>query len=147
MLTGEYIARAAGAWFLGFFPLAEIYVAVPGAVAAGLDDLSVVFWTVFGNFTPILLINFLYEWLMRFERVRGWFSRLISERVKERVNRWGMWFVLVVTPWVGVWAMAVTAKALGMNSRRFLIAAFVSILIYAVGLLILLRTGISVIGG
>lgn len=38
----EYLARAAAAWFVGFFPLAEIYVAVPAAMAAGLDDVSVV---------------------------------------------------------------------------------------------------------
>ncbi|MEO1165549.1 MAG: hypothetical protein AAFV98_17320 [Chloroflexota bacterium] len=33
----EYIGKAFSAWFLGFFPLAEIYIAVPGAIALGLD--------------------------------------------------------------------------------------------------------------
>ena len=40
----DYIALAFGAWFAGFFPLAEIYVAVPLALASGLDGVSTVFW-------------------------------------------------------------------------------------------------------
>ncbi|GAB4519295.1 MAG: hypothetical protein OHK0046_27950 [Anaerolineae bacterium] len=142
----DYLIKAAGAWFVGFFPLAEIYVAIPAAVAAGLDNVSVIVWTVFGNFTPVLLINFLYEWLIRYERVRKWLEGLVSEKVKARINRWGTWFVLLVTPWTGVWVMSVTAKALGMNSQRFLVASFISILVYAIVLLLMLRLGIASFG-
>jgi uncharacterized membrane protein len=140
----DYVVKAAGAWFVGFFPLAEIYVAVPAAVAAGLDDLSIIVWTVFGNFTPALLIAFLYQGLTRMERLRAWLERLHSEKVKARVDRYGLWFVLLLTPWTGMWVMAVTAKAVGMNTNRFLIASFISILVYAIALLLLLRAGISV---
>jgi uncharacterized membrane protein len=139
----EYLTRAIGVWFLGFFPLAEIYIAVPAGVAAGLDNVSVLFWSVFGNFVPVLLITGLYETLTRNERLRTWLDGLLSEKAEGRINQYGIWFVLVATPFIGVWVMSVTAKFLGMDSRRYVIAAFVSILVYAVGILVLIRLGLA----
>lgn len=139
----DYLAKAFGAWFLGFFPLAEIVVAVPAAAATGLDDVSVVVWTVAGNFTPALLINVAYERLRRWERVGRYLDRLATDKVRARVNRWGMPFVLLMTPWVGIWAMSVTAKALGMAPRRFLLTAFCSILGYAITFMLLIRLGLD----
>lgn len=143
----DYAIRAAGAWFLGFFPLAEIYVAVPAAMASGLDDLSVLFWTVLGNFTPVLLIHALYNGLMNVPRIRDWFARLVSERAKAHINRWGMAIVLLITPWIGIWAMAVTAKAVQMHTGRFFLTAFISILSYAVIIVLTLRFGANQIAG
>lgn len=143
MTVTEYWLKALSAWFLGFFPLAEIIIAVPASMATGLDDASVLFWTVLGNFTPVVLIVFFYDMLVRNERIAAWFDRLLSEKARVRVNQYGIWFVLVATPWIGVWAMSVTVKCLGMNSRRFMIAAFVSILVYAVSILLLIRAGLA----
>jgi hypothetical protein len=137
----EYAVKAAGAWFLGFFPLAEIYVAVPAAMAAGLDDLSVLFWTVLGNFTPVVLIHVLYDWLIARPRIGAWLSGLVSERARARIDRWGTPVVLLITPWVGVWAMTVTAKVARMNAVRFFLAAFISISVYVVILVLSLRFG------
>lgn len=137
----EYMLKAGGAWFVGFFPLAEIYVAIPAAFATGLDTFSVVFWSVFGNFTPVLLIHYLYEWLLRFERVRAWLENLVSEKAKARINRYGGWFVLLVTPWTGVWVMAATAKALGMQPARFMLMSLISITVYAIALVLMLEFG------
>lgn len=143
----EYIGKAFSAWFLGFFPLAEIYIAVPGAIALGLDDISVVFWTVFGNFTPALLIIFLYEQLTRFERINRWLQSLSSEKTRERINRWGVWFVLLGTPYAGIWLMSLAAKTLGMNSRIFLVTSFISIFAHALVILVAIRAGVSAFGG
>ncbi|MEQ8672622.1 MAG: small multi-drug export protein [Aggregatilineales bacterium] len=143
----DYLVIAFGAWFLGFFPLAEIYVAVPAAVATGMDDISVIFWTVLGNFTPVLVITLFYGWLMRNERIKGWLTRFASEKVRTRVDRYGVLFVLLVTPWTGIWVMTVTARALGMNQTRFMLAAFVSIFSYAVIVLVLIRAGVAVAAG
>lgn len=137
----EYIGLAAAAWFLGFFPLAEIYVAVPAALAAGLDNVSALFWTISGNITPIILIHYGFEALMRHDRVRGWLSRLVSDRAKARFDRWGVWFILLATPWTGVWAMGVTAKMMRIEPRRFIVAAAASVTIYAAVLVFLLRAG------
>ncbi len=139
----DYLFKAASAWFVGFFPLAEIYVAIPSAIALGLDDISVIVWCTFGNFTPALLINTAYQWMMKNPRINKWFASLISEKVKSRINKWGIWFVLLGTPWTGIWVMSVTAKVLGMNTTRFLISAFISILAHAIIILIVLRAGIA----
>ncbi|HUG13795.1 MAG TPA: small multi-drug export protein [Thermomicrobiales bacterium] len=141
----EYIVAAATVWFLGFFPLFEIYVAIPAGVALGLDPVSNVAWAVFGNYTPILLIHFGYEQLRRVTSVRDWLDRRSSERFRGWLNRWGVWCVLFVTPWTGVWIMAATMKSLGMDSSRFLIYSFASILLYAVALVALIELGISVL--
>jgi uncharacterized membrane protein len=142
----DYILQAASAWFVGFFPLAEIYVAVPYGMAIGLDDVSVIVWTVFGNFTPALLIGALYQQMMRVPRIANWLSRLVSEKAQERVNRWGIWFVLIATTWTGIWAMALTAKILGMKSSRFLPAAFISILVVALLTMAGIQAGGSLLG-
>lgn len=139
----DYIVAASTAWFLGFFPLFEIYVAVPAAVAMGLDDVSVLFWTIFGNYTPVILITAAYSTLVRMGRFGYWLANLSSARARRWVDRYGVWVVLFATPYAGVWAMSVTAKVLGMNTRRFMITAFISVAGHAVAILVLLRTGLA----
>jgi uncharacterized membrane protein len=141
----DYLARAAAAWFIGFFPLAEIYVAIPAALAAGLDPVSVVFWTVFGNFTPVVLVHYGYEQLIRIDRVRRWFDRLVSDSLAARLERYSLWFVLLVTPWTGVWVMAVTAKVMRMEHRRLFLATLASITIYGVVLVVLIQSGVRLL--
>lgn len=67
-----YAAGAAEAWLLCFAPFAEIYVAVPVALATGLDPASVVVWTIAGNYAPVPLVHLQYERLVTFPRVRRW---------------------------------------------------------------------------
>ncbi|GAB4318002.1 MAG: hypothetical protein Kow00117_08230 [Phototrophicales bacterium] len=139
----EYLSKALMTWFLGFFPLAEIYVAVPAGMALGLSGLSVVVWSVFGNFLPILLIHYGYESLMRIEWINRWLTWLASDKAKARMDRYGIWAVLVLTPWIGVWAMSATAKAFGMNITRLMLAALVSIVVYAVVIVGLISLGLT----
>ncbi|OAB59663.1 hypothetical protein AY600_09870 [Phormidium willei BDU 130791] len=141
----DYIEKVATAWFVGFFPLAEIYVAVPLAMALGLDSLSSVLWPVLGNFSPVLLIEFLYEQLLRSPRIRKGFKRLRSERVIRYLDRWGGGFVFIMTPWTGVWAMAITLKFLGMKRKTLLVTTLISILVYAVVLLVLVDVGVDLL--
>ncbi|VEP15335.1 hypothetical protein H1P_3270004 [Hyella patelloides LEGE 07179] len=96
----EYTSKAATAWFLGFFPYLEIYVAVPSAIALGLDYVSAVFWSVLGNFTPIPLLLFFYQEIGRI----AWFKlqieklkRRSSKRIQSSMNRYGAWFILILT--------------------------------------------------
>ena len=128
----DYAARAASAWFLGFFPFFEIYVAVPAAFAFGLDPVSAVVWPVLGNVTPVFLIVFAYERLMRVERLRGWLQGRRSARFERWIERYGAPFVLLVTPWIGVWAVAATAQALGMQRATLVGYSVVSITAYAI---------------
>lgn len=141
----DYMVLAIGAWFLGFFPLAEIYVAVPAALAAGLDHISAWAWAVLGNFTPVVLITIFYDQLMRIERVQAWFAGLVSERIRQRVNRYGLWFVFLLTPWAGVWVMSVAAKVLGLRSTPYMLTAFLSIALYAVVIIFLIHNGLALV--
>jgi uncharacterized membrane protein len=139
----DYVIRAANAWFLGFFPLAEIYIAIPAALATGLDPASVFFWSVFGNFTPLVFIHFFHDQLSRSERIRRWLERLNSPKFRQNMDRHGIWFVLVATPWTGVWAMGVTAKLLGMDGRKLLWSSLASISIYGAVLVVVIEMGLS----
>ncbi len=139
----EYLLLALGAWFAGFFPLLEIVAAVPLALAAGLDTLSAVFWTVFGNFTPILLIDLFYVQMRRYERAKRWLDGLVSEKAQARINRYGVWFILAATPIIGVWAMGVAGKLLRVERSKLFTATFASILVYALVLALLIQWGAS----
>jgi hypothetical protein len=57
-MTTDYWAKAISVWFIGFFPLAEIYVAVPAGIAMGLDTGSAVLWGSAGNYAPVLLLHY-----------------------------------------------------------------------------------------
>jgi len=140
----DYLSKALSVWFLGFFPLAEIYIAVPAGLALGLGAVSVIVWAVFGNFLPVVLIHYAYDQLRQIAWVDRWLSRLSSERMQARINRWGVWAVLVLTPWTGVWAMAAVAKALGMRGSVLLPAALISILVYSVGIVLVASIGAGV---
>jgi uncharacterized membrane protein len=127
----NYIAAAALAWFVGFAPLFEIYVAIPVGLAAGLDPVSATVWSALGNIVPLFVIDLGYERLRRIERVDRWLAKMRRERVERWLDRYGVVLVFIATPLLGVWTMALAAKGLGMASRPFLIASVVSVFVYA----------------
>ena len=49
------------------------------------------------------------------------------------------------SPWLGVWAVAVTAMALGVDQRNLLLFSFISISLYAVALAGLIAIGIQIV--
>jgi uncharacterized membrane protein len=127
----EYLIKSVSVWLIGFFPLAEIYVAVPAGLGLGLDAGSVVLWSVFGNYLPAVLISKMYDKLTAYPLINRWLVKLTSEKTRSRMERNGVWTTLLLTPWLGVWVMAVTVKFFGMQTRPFLWASFISILVYA----------------
>lgn len=139
----EYIGKAAVAWFVGFFPFLEIYLAVPAAIAAGLDYFSAVFWSVLGNFTPVLLIIFAHDRLMRIERLKSWLTGRRSERFQRAVDKYGGWAIILITPWVGIWVVAATAQALGMSRNVLIWFSLASIVLYAVLIAVAVALGIE----
>ena len=139
----EYIVGALTAWFIGFVPFLEIYLAVPVAIAAGLDYFSAVFWPVLGNFAPVLLIIFAHDQLMRIEWLRRWLTGRRSERFQRAVNRYGGWAIVFITPWVGIWVVAATAQALGMKRSVLIGFSLASIVLYAVSIAVAVVLGIE----
>ena len=140
----EYIAKAFAAWFIGFCPELEIYVAVPAAIAMELDYFSAVIWSVFGNYTPVVLIHFFYEQLIKNERINRWFTRWTSEKFKKSLDKHGLWFVLIITPWAGVWILAISMKVFKMDDKKLLLYSFISITAYAVVIAALIAIGVDV---
>ena len=108
----EYATKAATALALGFAPFLEIYVAIPVAMAMGLGHVSVVLWCVLGNFLPVPIIVFAYDWLRRRPRLGPWLERLATGRAQRVLSRHGPIFVLLVTPWIGIWAVAAAARVM-----------------------------------
>lgn len=147
MGIAEYIAKAATVWLVGFLPVFELYVAVPTGIALGLDPVSTVLWTVLGNYAPILLIHFFYDQITRLPRVRTYIEWLRSDRFKAQVDRYGGWFVLFVTPWVGVWITAATAKLFHMDGYKMLLYMFISVVGHSIIVALLLELGIAAFRG
>ena len=146
MSAVEYVAAAALAWLIGFLPLFEIYVAIPVGLAAGLDPVSATFWSAFGNIVPLYLVDLGYERLRQIERVDHYLSKLRRERVERILDRWGALAVVVATPLLGVWTMALAAKGLGMSTRPFLIASTISVAAYAVIITLSILLGLDLLG-
>jgi len=142
-MSAEYLTDALATFTVGFFPMAEIYVAVPTGMALGLDPVSAVAWAALGNYAPVLLIHWLYDLLLAVPRVGGWLGGLASEKVRARVEAGGAWFYLVMTPVIGTWALAVTVKVLRVPGRRFLLPSLVSVTASGALVAILIAVGIS----
>lgn len=145
MSAVEYVAAAALAWLVGFLPLFEIYIAIPVGLAAGLDPVSATVWSAFGNIVPLWLVDLGYERLRRVERIDHYLAKLRRERVERILDRWGFIAVFVATPLLGVWTMALAAKGLGMASRPFLVAASISVGVYAVIITASITLGLDLI--
>lgn len=140
----EYFYKAISVWFIGFFPWAEIYVAVPVGFGLGLDIYSIVLWSVFGNYLPAVIIAGSYDKIAGYPRIGRWLSKFSSPKVRAKIEKNGIWTTIVFTPWLGVWVMAVTVKIFGMQTRPFLWASFISIFLYAVVLAVLIILGFNI---
>ncbi|WP_163930796.1 small multi-drug export protein [Paraferrimonas sp. SM1919] len=139
----SYLLKASSAWLLSFFPLGEVFVSVPAAIATGLDYYSIIFWCVFGNFSAALLLIAAYKKLVTFNWFQLKIDKLKDHKAKHYFQRYGSSFVLAATPIIGVWTMAITAKLFGFKSRKFLALSFTSILIYSVAIIASFELGLS----
>lgn len=113
----------------------------------GLDPFSVILFSVTGNFAPVLLIEYGYRWLIRFSRIRKWLRKPVSYRLVENVNRYGIWFIILITPWTGVWIMASAAKILQMKKKVLIWGSFISIVVYAIVIVFLIMAGVEIFSG
>ncbi|GLO64571.1 small multi-drug export protein [Oceanobacillus kimchii] len=139
----EYIVLAATAWFMGFFPLFEIYLAIPVSMGLGLDMVSSIVWAWFGNFFAIPFIAYSYDWLTKFERIQRYFHKLTHSKTSQRLNKGGFMIVLIGTPLFGSWAIGVVGKVIGMDKKRLFLSSAISIGIYGILIGVLTKLGID----
>ena len=139
----NYIWLAATAWFMGFFPLFEIYVAVPASMGLGLDVISAVFWSWLGNFIVIPFISYFYDWLTKFNKINKFFNKLANSRISKKLHRSRVIIVLIATPMFGSWAIGVTGKIIRMDRKRLFLSSGISIAIYGTIIGILTQLGID----
>ena len=134
----NYINAALTTWLVGFVPVLEIYVAVPVGILLKLDWASAIIWAVFGNFIPVILVTWIFDvttkrgktnkWLVRFN---NWLMRFRSQRFAKMAKKHAHWFIILVTPLFGVWALTVTANFLEIAKQHIYLYSFISIVIYA----------------
>ncbi|GGN99156.1 small multi-drug export protein [Saccharibacillus kuerlensis] len=139
----NYVWLAALAWFMGFFPLFEIYVAVPASIGLGLDIFSAVFWSWLGNFIVIPFIAYSYDWLTKFKKVNKYFEKLAKSKASKKLNGGGFWIVLFATPMFGSWATGVVGKFIRMDKKRLFLASGISIAVYGIIIGVTTQFGIN----
>ncbi|SHN34967.1 small multi-drug export protein [Gracilibacillus kekensis] len=139
----NYIWLAATAWFMGFFPLFEIYLAVPASMGLGLDIVSSVFWSWLGNFMVIPFISYSYDWLTKFKKINKYFIKLANSKSSKKLNNGGFLIILIATPIFGSWATGVAGKIIGIDRKRLFLSSGISIAIYGMIISILTQLGID----
>ena len=127
-------------------PIGEELVSIPLGIGLGLDALTVALVSAGFNMLPALVISGLF-WRagkgtrivrvllkLRSGRLRAaavWMLRRRSRRLVGAIDRWGIWGVLLVTPWAGVYATTLTLEAIGMRRTRLLASIAASLSIHA----------------
>lgn len=139
----DYIGLAATAWFMGFFPLFEIYIAVPAAMGLGLGLVSSIFWSWLGNFIVVPFISYFYDWLTKYEKIDRYFKKLANSKTSQRLNNGGYLVILLATPILGSWGTGVAGKIIGIDRKKLFLASAISIAIYGTIIGILTQMGIN----
>ena len=138
----NYIFGASTAWFIGFFPLFEIYIAVPAGIAAGLPWFDAFLWATLGNWMVIPFIDLCYDWLMRFDFMKNLNEKSLSKKWEGRIESHGAWLIIFLTPLAGVWAIGLIAKAL--KYKRIELWLYTGISISVTGLIIAILTNMGI---
>ena len=127
-------------------PVGEELVSIPLGVGLGLEPALVAVVSVVFNLLPALVISALFR---RAEQGTGmlrmmlrmgpapvrsavrWMLRRRSQRLLQALDRWGVWGVLIVTPWAGVYVTTLTLEAAGMRRGRLLTSIAASLTVHA----------------
>ena len=148
-VSGEFPAlwRVASVVGLGFLPIAEGNVAVPVALALGMNPFSAVCLSVLGTTTQTLLVRGFAGWILSIPRVAGWWERRFTGRT-QRLFAWKgvTWVILVGIPWLGGVPTALGAQLAGMSFPRYACWAISGLILHAGTLALLIRLGLRAAG-
>ena len=132
---------------LGILPVAEGNVAVPVALALGINPFLAVFLSVLGTTTQTLTVRGSARWLLALPRVAGWWERHMAARTQRVFARGGAtWVILVGIPWLGGVPTAVGAQLAGIGPARYARWAIGGLILHAGILALLIRLGLHAVG-
>lgn len=126
-------------------PVGEELIAIPAGAAMGLPVFLVAAVAAAANFLPVPVIMFIFDRGNRYPRIHGWLLGRRNERVKRWMDKYGIAGLFVLTPWIGVYAAAMTCGLLGMQRSKIYASIGASLLIYAAIAALLLAVGIQLI--
>jgi uncharacterized membrane protein len=147
--TTELLAKYILVGITAASPIGEALVAIPLGVGLGLNVVMVVLVSVVCNMAPALVISALFWRAERGTRVVRamlglrpgilkagvvWVLRRRSRNLARALDRWGIWGVLLVTPWAGVYATTLTLETMGMRRARLLMSVAASLAVHGVAL-------------
>ena len=139
--------RAASVVGLGFLPVAEGNVAVPVALALGMNPFAAVCLYVLGTAVQTLLVRGLANWLFTLPRVAGWWERRLGERTRRLFARGKpTWVILIGIPWLGGVPTALGAQLAGIGRARYARWAVSGLVLHAATLALLIRLGLHAAG-
>lgn len=140
----EYFKDCFIVWLIGFMPMLGIYIAIPVGLFMELDPFSTMACAVFGTYLPIPLIVILFERLNRFEKIKRFLLRFYSSKFTARINKYGMWFLVLVSPVIGAWTVSITGVLLRMDSKKLLFYTLMGMILYAVVITVLIHFGLYI---
>ena len=139
--------RVASVVGLGFLPVAEGIVAVPAALAMGMNPFFAVLLSVSGTTVQTLLVRGSANWLFTLPRVSDWWERRMAARMERVLAPGGVtWVILVGIPWLGGVPTALGAQIAGVKPVRYAGWAISGLVLHAVVLAALIRLGLSAAG-
>ena len=139
--------RAATVIGIGAFPLAEGNVAVPVALALGMNAFSAVGLSVLGTATQTLLVRGFASWLLALPRVAAWWERRMAARTQRLFARRGVtWVILMGIPWLGGVPTALGAQLANIGMARYARWSIGGWVLHAGVLALLIRLGLRAAG-
>ncbi len=124
-------------------PWGEELVAIPGGILLGLNPGAVLLLCVAANFLPVLVLIFLMKKAQEVPALQEWLLRKKSDRIKSFMDRHGVLGLVLLTPWVGVYAVTITCELLGMDRLRSLLAQGISLILYGFAALAFTLMGVE----
>ena len=139
----SYLFGICTAIFLGFFPYFEIYLAIPTAMAAGVNWFDAFLWVSIGNWLVIPLIDTCYDWFLNFKFMRKLEKGVSSSKWKKWIEKRGALIIFLLTPIVGSWTIAVAGKIINYDQKKLFILSAISIFVSSFIIALLTNYGIS----
>ena len=129
---------------ISFSPVGEEMIAIPAGVAMGLPVLISTAVAMIANFLPVPILFFFFDQGAKYPKIHRWLLKRRSEKAKRWMDKYGIAGLLILTPWIGVYAATITSELLGMRRSRICTAIATSLVFYALIIASVITSGINI---